>query len=262
MATDAVRRLPSLTECHRAANNLTTKKRVIIRENGRVGDGIRMAHYTPRHGSWLDLAESELGVKDLADLHFASAKQIVLVQDNLNIHGAKEGGFVVFMHGTRRINVHQMPEDRGLRWKRSRVFQYLFKRKLIVPCECNAICEASRLPADFLQPKFLVGRITVHHCHGLRRCSTAVKTIGVVAKRSCRWRWTKATAGAPTLTIRSTGRLAWRARRYSTNAASEASSAVISEWSLISSGHRDCCSSSARMFLSYALQGLTSRSKE
>src|SRR5262249_6274578 len=50
---------------------------------------------------------------------------------------------------------------------------------------------------------------------------------------------------------------AWRARRYSTNAASEVSSAVISEWSLISSGHRDCCSSSARMFLSYALQGLT-----
>src|SRR5262245_21451358 len=56
---------------------------------------------------------------------------------------------------------------------------------------------------------------------------------------------------------------AWSARRYSTNAASEASSlelAVISEWSLISSGHGDCCSSSARMFLAYSLQGLNSGS--
>src|SRR5215472_8457219 len=111
---------PLADRVHRAANNLTAKKRVIMRKNGRVGDGIKPFQR-----------------------------------------------FVVFMHDTRRINVHQMPEDRGLRWKRSRVFQYLFKRKLIVPCECNAICEAPRLPADFLQPKFLVGRITVHHCHGL-----------------------------------------------------------------------------------------------
>src|SRR5262245_19992081 len=60
-----------------------------------------------------------------------------------------------------------MPEDCGLRWKRSRVFQYVFKRKFTVPCECNATCEATRVPADLLQPKFLVGRIAVHHCHGL-----------------------------------------------------------------------------------------------
>jgi hypothetical protein len=51
------------------------------------------------------------------------------------------------MHDTRRINVHQMPEDRGLRWKRSRVFQYLFKRKLIVPSECNALVMSLALPA-------------------------------------------------------------------------------------------------------------------
>ena len=46
---------------------------------------------------------------------------------------------VLFVHDTRRINVHQMPEDRGLWWKRSRVFQYVFKRKFIVPYECKAI---------------------------------------------------------------------------------------------------------------------------
>ena len=71
------------------------------------------------------------------------------------------------MHNTRRINVHQMPEDRGLRWKRGRVFQYVFKRKLIVPGERNAIYETPRLPTDFLQPKFLDGRIAVHHGYGL-----------------------------------------------------------------------------------------------
>src|SRR5262249_3433464 len=60
-----------------------------------------------------------------------------------------------------------MPKDGGLRWKRSRAPQYVFKRKFIVPRECNAICEAPRVPADFLQPKFLVGRIAAHHCHGL-----------------------------------------------------------------------------------------------
>jgi hypothetical protein len=127
-----------------------------------------------------------------------------------------------------------MPKDGGRRWKRSRALQYVFKRKFIVSCECNPICEAPRVPADFLQPKFLVGRIAVHHClvsgktrrifsktagklfataptvsfsvrveYRMRRCSTAVNTIGVAAKRSCRWRWTKATAGAPKLTIRS-----------------------------------------------------------
>ena len=88
---------------------------------------------------------------------------------------------------------------------------------------------------------------------------------GRVAKSCCRWRWTKATAGAPMLTIRSSGRLAWRARRYSTNGASGFSSlerAVKSECSVISSGHGDCRSSSARMVLAYSLQGLKSRPKE
>ena len=36
------------------------------------------------------------------------------------------------MHDSGRVNVHQMPEDRGLRWKCGGVFQYVFKRKFII----------------------------------------------------------------------------------------------------------------------------------
>jgi hypothetical protein len=70
---------------------------------------------------------------------------------------------------------------------------------------------------------------------------------------------------APMLTIRSRGRLANRARRYSTNGASGFTSlkpAVTSEFSMISRGHGDCRSSSTRMALAYSLQGLKSRPNE
>ena len=46
-------------------------------------EGWRHVKVTDRHTA-VDYAHV---LKDLADLHFASAKQIVLVQDNLNIHG-------------------------------------------------------------------------------------------------------------------------------------------------------------------------------
>ena len=98
-----------------------------------------------------------------------------------------------------------------------------------------------------------------------RRSSTAVNTIGVLAKRSARCRCTKAAAGAPMLTMRSSGFFAWSARRYSTNGASESSSldrALISEWSVISSGQGDCRSSSVRMVRAYSFHGLKSRPNE
>ncbi len=71
--------------------------------------------------------------------------------------------------------------------------------------------------------------------------------MGVSVKSRCRCRWTKAAAGAPMLTIKSSGCLAKRARRYSTNGASGSSSlerALTSEWSVMSNRQGDCRSSS------------------
>src|SRR4029078_8523242 len=84
-------------------------------------------------------------------------------------------------------------------------------------------------------------------------------------KTRCRWRWTNAAAGAPMLTIKSSGCLAKRTRRYSANGVSGFTSlkwAPTSDCSVISSGHGDCRSSSERISLPYSLQGLKFVPKE
>src|SRR5262245_2087210 len=79
---------PLVHRVHRATNNRTAEKGIIMRKNGRVGDGMEPCQRS-----------------------------------------------VAFVHNTCRINVHQVPEDCGLRWKRGGVFQYFFKRKITVPYE-------------------------------------------------------------------------------------------------------------------------------
>src|SRR5215211_5180021 len=41
--------------------------------------------------------------------------------------------YALFVRDTRRIDHHQLPEDRGLRWERSGVLQCVFEREIVVP---------------------------------------------------------------------------------------------------------------------------------
>ena len=135
-----------------------------------------------------------------------------------------------------RIDIHQVPEDRAVRRKSCCVLQNFFKRQFIVPSKFDPPGQRREFAAHLLQPKRLIRRSSVDDGDGLcerqhaqdifegggkscatattvsfsvsfsiwtRRCSTAVKTIGVVGNRSLAMRWTKLAAGAPMATIRS-----------------------------------------------------------
>ena len=66
---------------------------------------------------------------------------------------------------TRRVDHHQLPEDRRSRRKRSGVFQYILEGQIVVPCKSNPVCQGLHLVADFLLPILFNGRITDHHCY-------------------------------------------------------------------------------------------------
>jgi hypothetical protein len=71
----------------------------------------------------------------------------------------------LFMHHTRRIDDHQLPEDCGTRWKRGSMLQYVQKWQIIIPRNCNPMCERPHLIADLVAPVFFDGGSPDNNCH-------------------------------------------------------------------------------------------------
>ena len=171
------------------------------------------------------------------------------------------------MRHSRRIDIQSNPENCAVWRKVGGVLEHIFEGKFIVPSKLHAVGEPRGGLGDLVPPKRFARRSTDNdgngRCEGqyaqdifkkteslldaattvsysvnlsksTRRRSTAVKSIGVVAKRSLRCACTKLAAGAPMATIRSGGWSTLRVRRYSTNGASDLSlfrRAFNSEWS-------------------------------
>ena len=91
-ATAAVWRLTSSTETSGPPTISLPKRKLVIRKNGCVGDGMKSCQRR-----------------------------------------------VTFVHNTRRIDRHQLPENGRVRWKGGGVFEYVFERQSIVPSKCNPV---------------------------------------------------------------------------------------------------------------------------
>ena len=64
-------------------------------------------------------------------------------------------GLAFLMHNASGVDNHQLPENRRLWWQVCRMFQNLFERQRVVPCELDAIFERFGLLLDFLPPECL-----------------------------------------------------------------------------------------------------------
>ena len=72
---------------------------------------------------------------------------------------------VTFVHDTRRIDRHQLPEDGRVRWKGGGVFEYVFERQIIVPGKRNPVFQGLHLLGYLLPPELFNGRSADHHRH-------------------------------------------------------------------------------------------------
>src|SRR5262245_11651514 len=75
---------------------------------------------------------------------------------------------VAFVYDARRIDNHQLPEDRGARWKSCGVFEQIIERQIIRPCKRDPVFERLHRFANLFLPKLFNRRSTDHHGHIFR----------------------------------------------------------------------------------------------